>query len=247
MTSMMKEMLDAGVHFGHKKQFWHPKMAEYIFGIRNGVHIINLEKTVPMFEHALNAIAKMAKYNGKILFVGTKDPAQAVVREYADKMGMPYVNHRWLGGMLTNYKTVRHSIKRLKNLEARFEKNDFEGLTKKEVLELTREKDKLELSIGGIKNMGGLPDMVVMIDADFEHIALAEAQKLKIPVAAVVDTNTNPKGVDYVIPGNDDSTKAIEFYMSYIADAVSKAKQNNQSTLVDEEQEFVEVDSGSSS
>lgn len=238
--SMMKQMLEAGVHFGHKKQFWHPQMAKYIFGIRNGMHIINLEKTVPMFQRALEAIAKMAKYNGKILFVGTKDPAQQVVKEYAQKMGMPYVNYRWLGGMLTNYKSVRHSIKRLKHLESKFEKNDFEGLTKKEVLELTREKNKLELSVGGIKDMGGLPEMVVIIDADFEHIALAEAQKLKIPVAAVVDTNTNPKGVNYVIPGNDDSTKAIEFYMSHMADTVIKAKQN-QSTLVDDEQEFVEV------
>lgn len=236
----MKEMLDAGVHFGHKKQFWHPQMAPYIFGIRNSMHIINLEKTVPMFTRALEAISKMAKYNGKVLFVGTKDPAQQVVKEYAQKMGMPYVNYRWLGGMLTNYKTVRHSIKRLKHLETKFEKNDFEGLTKKEVLELTREKEKLELSIGGIKDMGGLPDMVVIIDADFEHIALAEAQKLKIPIVGVVDTNTNPKGVDYVIPGNDDSTKAIEFYMQKIADTVLKAKQS-QSTLVDDEQEFVEV------
>lgn len=238
----MKEMLEAGVHFGHKKQFWHPNMANYIFGIRNSMHIINLEKTVPMFQRALDAITKMAKYNGKILFVGTKDPAQQVVKEYAEKMGMPYVNYRWLGGMLTNYKTVRHSIKRLKHLESKFEKNDFEGLTKKEVLELTREKEKLELSIGGIKDMGGLPDMVVIIDANFEHIALAETNKLKIPTAAVIDTNTDPKNVDYVIPGNDDSSKAIEFYMRHMADAVLKAKQN-QSTLVDEEQEFVEVDS----
>ena len=236
----MRDMLAAGVHFGHRTRYWHPKMAPYIFGSRNDVHIINLEKTVPLFNEGLDFISKIAARNGKILFVGTKFSARDAVREEATRAGMPYVNHRWLGGMLTNYKTVRHSIKRLKALEERFAHSSFGRLTKKEILNLTREKDKLERSLGGIKNMGGLPDAMFVIDIGHEDIALAVAKKLGIPVIGIVDTNTNPEGIEFMIPGNDDAASAIRLYTSAAADAILAAKQNGagQTAPLDE---FVEV------
>lgn len=223
MTSM-REMLAAGVHFGHQKQYWNPKMSQYIFGINHRIHIINLEKTLPLFEDALNAIGGVASRKGKILFVGTKRQAQDIVQQEAERCGMPYVNHRWLGGMLTNYKTIRQSIKRLRELEKMQEEGIFEKLIKKEALMLTREMAKLEHSLGGIKSMGGLPDLIVVIDAKEEHIAIEEAKRLGVPVVAVVDTNTDPDGIDYVIPGNDDAVRSIRFYMKHFADAVADAK-----------------------
>jgi small subunit ribosomal protein S2 len=220
----MKQMLEAGVHFGHQKSHWHPKMAPYIFGIRNGVHIINLETTLPMFNDAMAFLTGIAKRKGRVLFVGTKHAAGEIMREEAQRCGMPYVDHRWLGGMLTNYKTVRHSIKRLKTLEKQFESEEFGNITKKEILNLTREKAKLERSLGGIKNMGGLPEALFVIDIQHEQIAIQEALNLQIPIVGVVDTNTEPKNVDYLIPGNDDSTGAIRLYAGTLADMILEAK-----------------------
>ena len=238
----MRDMLEAGVHFGHQTRNWHPKMAQYIYGARNKIHIINLEETLPMFQNALRFIQNMAARKAKVLFVGTKHAASAAIREEATRCGMPYVDHRWLGGMLTNYKTVRHSIKRLKKLEEQFEKGDFGRLNKKEILNLTREKEKLERSLGGIKNMGGLPDVLFVIDIANEKIAIAEAKKLHIPVIGVVDTNTNPLGLDYIIPGNDDSSKAIRLYLSAAADTILAAKKQGASVAdASDSNEFVEV------
>ncbi len=237
------ELLKAGVHFGHQARFWNPKMSEYIFGARDKVHIINLEKTRPMLEEALNFLGGIAARKGKILFVGTKHAAREIIKETAQSCGMPYVNHRWLGGMLTNYKTIRNSIKRLKELEAQFEKNDFGKLSKKEILVLTREKDKLERSIGGIKKMGGLPDVIFIIDIGHEHIAVEEANKLHIPIVGIVDTNCDPDKIDYVVPGNDDAIRAIKLYLSLVADTISNAKTSRglpAGTKVTAE-EFVEV------
>nr|WP_290502891.1 30S ribosomal protein S2 [Alcanivorax sp.] len=197
----MRDMLKAGVHFGHQTRYWNPKMNAYIFGARNKIHIINLEQTLPLFNDAMAFLNKLAASNNKILFVGTKRAAQKAVSEEAQRCGMPYVDHRWLGGMLTNWKTIRQSIKRYRELEAQFQDGTFDKLTKKEALMRKREMDKLERSIGGIKDMGGLPDALFVIDVDHEDIALQEARKLGIPVVAVVDTNSNPDGVDYVIPG----------------------------------------------
>lgn len=216
----MKDMLQAGVHFGHKARYWQPKNASFIFGERNGIHIINLEKTLPMFEEAMNVVSQVGHRKGKVLFVGTKFAAREVVKEEAERCGMPYVDHRWLGGMLTNYKTVRHSIKRLKTLQAQFEKGDFGRLTKKEILNLEREKEKLTKSLGGIQDMGGLPDALFIIDVGYERIAIAEANKLGIPVIGIVDTNNLDTGVDYPIPGNDDSSRAIRLYLRAAADMV---------------------------
>ncbi|MBP8773179.1 MAG: 30S ribosomal protein S2, partial [Aeromonadaceae bacterium] len=204
----MRDMLQAGVHFGHQTRFWNPKMKPFIFGARNGVHIINLEKTVPMFDDALNFISSVAAKKGKILFVGTKRAAAEAVKEAAGSCDQFYVNHRWLGGMLTNWKTVRQSIKRLKDLELQAQDGTFEKLTKKEALMRTREMEKLEKSLGGIKDMGGLPDVLFVVDAEHEHIAIKEANNLGIPVVSIVDTNSNPDGVDYIIPGNDDAIRA---------------------------------------
>ena len=201
----MRDMLQAGVHFGHQTRYWNPKMKPFIFGARNKVHIINLEKTVPLFNDALSYLSNVSAKKGKILFVGTKRAAGEAVKEAALKCDQYYVNKRWLGGMLTNWKTVRQSIKRLKDLEQQSQDGTFEKLTKKEVLMLTREMEKLESSLGGIKDMGGLPDCLFIIDANHEHIAIAEARSLGIPVVSVVDTNTNPDGIDYIIPGNDDA------------------------------------------
>ncbi|WKE64528.1 30S ribosomal protein S2 [Gallaecimonas kandeliae] len=220
----MRDMLQAGVHFGHQTRFWNPKMKPFIFGARNKVHIINLEQTLPMFHDALNYLSSVAGKKGKILFVGTKRAASEAVKEAALSCGQFYVNHRWLGGMLTNWKTVRQSIKRLKDLETQSQDGTFEKLTKKEALDLTREMEKLEKSLGGIKDMGGLPDVLFVIDADHEHIAIKEANNLGIPVVSIVDTNSNPDGVDYVVPGNDDAIRAIQLYVGAVAATVNDAK-----------------------
>lgn len=235
----MRALLKAGVHFGHKTCSWNPKMGPYIFGARNGIHIINLEKTVPLFYKAINFVNKIGSGRGKVLFVGTKRSARNIIREEATRANMPYVDHRWLGGMLTNYKTIRLAIRRLKDLTAMFEKNDFGGLKKKEILNLTREKAKLERNLGGIRNMGGLPDALFIIDAGNEKIAIQEANRLKIPVIAIVDTNTIPEGVDYIIPGNDDSMRAIRLYAKTFADTLLKARSAGAVT-VDEEIEVIE-------
>ncbi|WMC09485.1 30S ribosomal protein S2 [Oceanimonas pelagia] len=220
----MRDMLKAGVHFGHQTRFWNPKMKPYIFGASNRVHIINLEKTVPLFNEALNYLGSVASKKGKILFVGTKRAASEAVKEAATKCDQYYVNHRWLGGMLTNWKTVRQSINRLKDLEAQSQDGTFDKLTKKEALMRTREMEKLEKSLGGIKDMGGLPDVLFVIDADHEHIAIKEANNLGIPVVSVVDTNSNPDSVDYIIPGNDDAIRAVQLYLNAAADAVNAAR-----------------------
>ena len=216
----MREMLQAGVHFGHQTRFWNPKMGRFIFGSRNKIHIINLEHTVPAFNEALAFARKLAANKNKVLFVGTKRSASKIIKEQAERAGMPFVSHRWLGGMLTNYKTIRQSIKRLRDLEAQAQDGTFDKLTKKEALMRTREMEKLERSIGGIKEMAGLPDALFIIDVDHERIAIQEANKLGIPVIGVVDTNSNPDGVDYVIPGNDDALRAVKLYASAMADAI---------------------------
>lgn len=223
-TVSMRLMLEAGVHFGHQTRFWNPQMAEYIFGSRNKIHIINLEKTMPMYGDAINALSKIASHRGTILFVGTKRAARAIVGEEAERCGMPYVNHRWLGGMLTNFKTIRQSISRLRELEDMASNGSLERLTKKEALVLSREQEKLEKVLGGIKDMKGLPDAVVVIDVGHENIAVAEANKLGVPVFGIVDTNNSPDGIDYVIPGNDDAIKAIRLYTQGIADAVIEGR-----------------------
>ncbi|WP_428239930.1 30S ribosomal protein S2 [Gynuella sp.] len=225
MAVSMRDLLKAGAHFGHQTRFWNPKMGKYIFGARNKIHIINLEFTVPALNKALNFVEQMASNKNKIMFVGTKRSAQNVIRDEAARVGMPYVNHRWLGGMLTNYKTIRQSIRRLRDLEAQKSDGTFDQLTKKEVLMRNREMEKLEKSIGGIKDMGGLPDAIFVIDVDHERIAIQEANKLGIPVIGVVDTNSNPDGVDFVIPGNDDAIRAIEIYAKAIADAVAAGRE----------------------
>ena len=222
----MRDMLKAGVHFGHQTRYWNPKMDKYIFGARNKIHIINLEKTLPMFNDALSFVEKLAAGKNKILFVGTKRSASKIVREEASRCGMPYVDHRWLGGMLTNYKTIRASIKRLRELETQSQDGTFAKLTKKEALMRTRDLEKLDRSLGGIKDMGGLPDALFVIDVDHERIAITEANKLGIPVIGVVDTNSSPEGVDYIIPGNDDAIRAIQLYMGAMADAVIRGRSN---------------------
>jgi len=224
MSVSMRQMLEAGVHFGHQTRFWNPKMAPYIFGDRNKIHIINLEKTLPMFQDAMNFIGGVAAKNGKVLFVGTKRAAQKTVREEAERAGMPYVNHRWLGGMLTNFKTVKQSIRRLKDIQAMRDDGRLGRLTKKEGLMMARELEKLERTLGGIQDMGGLPSAIVVVDTGHEGIAINEARKLKIPVIGVVDTNNNPEDVDYVIPGNDDAIRAIQLYVRAAADAILDAK-----------------------
>ncbi|MCW5196471.1 30S ribosomal protein S2 [Buchnera aphidicola (Pemphigus obesinymphae)] len=212
----MKDMIKAGVHFGHQTRYWNPKMKPFIFGSRNRVHIINLEKTLPMFNIALKELKKISLRKGKILFVGTKRAASKEIKQSAISCKQFYVNHRWLGGMLTNWKTVRQSIKRLKDLEIESQDGTFEKLTKKEVLLRTRELAKLENSLGGIKNMGGLPDALFVVDSEHEHIAVKEANNLSIPVFAIVDTNSNPDGVDYIIPGNDDAIRSVRLYLKSV-------------------------------
>ncbi len=222
----MREMLEAGVHFGHQTRFWNPKMAPFIFGERNKIHIINLEETMPLCKDAINFLGGIAAKRGKVLFVGTKRAASDAVRDEASRCGMPFVNHRWLGGMLTNFRTVRASIKRLKELEEMEANNSYEKIGKKEILELTREREKLEKTLGGIKEMGGLPDALFIIDVGYEKIAVQEASKLGIPVVGVVDTNNSPDDIDYVVPGNDDSMRAIKLYARLAADAVLDGKQS---------------------
>ncbi len=240
MTSItMKEMLQAGVHFGHQTRFWNPKMSPYIFGARNKVHIINLEHTVPAFNEALAEFEKMASNGNKVLFVGTKRAAQKSIQEEAERAGMPYVSHRWLGGMLTNYKTIRASIRRYRDLQQQSEDGTFEKLTKKEALTRTRTMEKLERSIGGIKDMGGLPDALFVVDVDHERIAVQEANKLGIPVIGIVDSNSNPDGIDVVIPGNDDAIRAVGLYTRAVAEAILAGQGKN--ATVSEKDEFVEV------
>lgn len=237
----MRQMLEAGVHFGHQSRYWNPKMAPYIFGERNKIHIINLEKSLPMLTDATNYVGKMVANGGKVLFVGTKRSAREAVKEQAEKCGMPYVNYRWLGGMLTNFHTVKQSIKRLIDLEETLEGKGAERLAKRELLQIRREADKLERSLGGIKNMNTLPDMLFVIDVGYEEIAIKEARKLGIPVVAVVDSNNSLNGVDYVIPGNDDAIRAVSLYASAISDAVLEAKSSSQ-VLTGDEDDFVEVE-----
>ena len=220
----MRQMLEAGVHFGHQTRYWNPKMSPYIFGERNKIHIINLEMSLPLAREACAFIKGTVADGGKVLFVGTKRAARDAMQMHAKRCEMPFVCQRWLGGMLTNYKTIRQSVKRLTTLEQMAEDGTFEGLTKKEVLGLTREQEKLERSLGGIKEMRTVPDVLFVVDVDHEDIALREARKLGIPVVAIVDTNCSPEGVDYVIPGNDDATRAIELYAAAIADAVLDGK-----------------------
>jgi small subunit ribosomal protein S2 len=240
----MRQMLEAGVHFGHQTRYWNPKMAPYIFGERGKIHIINLEKTMPLFTEAMNYLSSMVAKGRTILFVGTKRSAQQTVRESAESCGMPYVNHRWLGGMLTNYKTVRASIKRLKDLEAMSEDGSFDKISKKEALMLTRELEKLERSLGGIKNMRGIPDAMFVVDVGHEKIAVSEARKLGIPVVGVVDTNNSLEAVDYVIPGNDDAIRAIKLFVESAADAVDTGKLSVAHAVAESTDEFVELDEG---
>jgi small subunit ribosomal protein S2 len=232
----MRDLLKAGVHFGHQTRYWNPKMGKYIFGARNKIHIINLEHTVPALNESLGIIKNLAENKNKVLIVGTKRAASKIVKDEALRAGMPYVNHRWLGGMLTNYKTIRQSIRRYRDLAAQSQDGTFEKITKKEALMLTREMDKLERSIGGIKDMGGLPDALFVIDVDHERIAIKEANKLGIPVIGIVDTNSNPDGIDYVIPGNDDAIRAIQVYAQAVADACLEGINGGASA-----DEFVEV------
>ena len=238
----MRQMLEAGVHFGHQTRYWNPKMSPYIFGERNKIHIINLEKTLPMFLDAATFLGNMAANRGRILFVGTKRSARDSVREEAIRCGMPYVNHRWLGGMLTNFNTVKKSIQRLHDLEQMLSGDGIARLNKKQILMLNRELIKLERSLGGIKNMPSLPDVMFVIDVGYEAIAIKEANKLGIPVVAVVDTNCKIDGVDYVIPGNDDAIRAIKLYASHIADAISEGKESVRVMAGGNEDDFVEVD-----
>lgn len=237
----MRQMLEAGVHFGHQTRYWNPKMAPFIFGARGKIHIINLEKTVPLLSDGLNYLSGLAAKRGKILFVGTKRAAREVVADEAQRCGMPYVSQRWLGGMLTNYRTVRQSIKRLKELEELEQDGTLERLTKKEVLSLRRERDKLEASLGGIKDMGGIPDALFIIDVGHEDIAVQEARKLGLPIVAIVDTNNSPDGIDYVIPGNDDAIRAIRLYAQLAADAVLEGKASAPTPGASDD-EFVELD-----
>ena len=221
----MRDLLQAGVHFGHQTRFWNPKMGPYIFGARNKIHIINLEHTVPALNDALNFVNNLATKKNKVLFVGTKRAASNIIREQAQRAGQPYVDHRWLGGMLTNWKTLRQSINRLKELEVQAQDGTFAKLTKREALTRTREMEKLERSLGGVKNMGGLPDALFIIDVDHESIAIKEAKNLGIPVIGIVDTNSNPDGVDYIIPGNDDAIRAVTLYATAMANAILAGKE----------------------
>ena len=235
----MRDLLQAGAHFGHQTRFWNPKMDQYIFGARNKIHIINLEHTVPAFNEALETVKRLAENKNQVMFVGTKRAAGKIVEEHARRCGMPFVSHRWLGGMLTNYKTIRSSIKRLRELEEQERDGTFAKLTKKEALMRSRMKEKLERSIGGIKEMSGLPDVLFVVDVDHERIAVTEANKLGIPVIGIVDTNSDPDGVDYVIPGNDDAIRAIKLYVTAVADAVIAGKAAAGEVVTADE--FVEV------
>lgn len=243
MSVTMREMLEAGVHFGHQTRYWNPKMAPYIFGHRNKIHIVNLEKTIVLYHDALKFVRQLSSNKGSILFVGTKRQARDIVREEAQRCGSPYVDYRWLGGMLTNYKTVKGSIQRLKDMLTMREDGSFEKLSKKEALQYEREIAKLERSLGGIKDMASLPDALFVIDVGYQKGAISEARKLGIPVIGVVDTNHSPDGVDYVIPGNDDSNRAIKLYARGMADAVLEGRNNSiQEIVKGGSDEFVEVE-----
>jgi small subunit ribosomal protein S2 len=240
MSVTMRQMLEAGVHFGHQTRYWNPKMAEYIFGQRNKIHIVNLEKTLAMYQEALKFVRQLATNRGTILFVGTKRQARDIIAEEAQRCSMPYVDHRWLGGMLTNFKTVKASIKRLKDLETMAQDGTFDKMSKREALTLQREMDKLNRSLGGIKEMNALPDALFVIDVGYQKIAVTEATKLGIPMIGVVDTNHSPDGIAYVIPGNDDSSRAIRLYARGIADAILEGRSQVIQEIVQTE-EFVEV------
>ncbi|MEN5181167.1 30S ribosomal protein S2 [Comamonas odontotermitis] len=246
MSVTMREMLEAGVHFGHQTRFWNPKMGQYIFGSRNKIHIINLEKSLPLFQEAQKFVKQLSANRGTILMVGTKRQARETLAAEAQRAGVPYVDQRWLGGMLTNFKTVKTSIKRLKDMKAQQEAG-LESMSKKEQLMFSRELEKLEKDIGGIQDMNALPDAIFVIDVGYHKIAIAEAKKLGIPLIGVVDTNHNPEGIDYVIPGNDDSAKAVELYARGIADAILEGRANAVTEVVkavsgEEGDEFVEVE-----
>jgi len=238
----MRDMLAAGVHFGHQTRFWNPKMAPYIFGARNKIHIVNLEITQPALTAALDELRRLATRKRKILFVGTKRAASGVIREQAERVGMPFIDERWLGGTLTNYKTIRRSIRRLTDLETQAEDGTFEMLTKKEALQRRRLMAKLERSLGGIKDMGGLPDALFVVDVQHERIAVTEAGKLGIPVFGIVDTNSDPEGVTYVIPGNDDAIRAVRLYVTAAADAIEEGRAEGAGEVALEE--FVDMDEG---
>ena len=248
MSVTMRQMLGAGCHFGHQTRFWSPKMAPYIFGHRNKIHIINLEKTLPMFLEAQKFVRQVASNRGTILFVGTKRQSKEIIAEEAARAGMPYVDARWLGGTLTNFKTVKGSIKRLKDMTAARENGDWERLSKKEALTTSRDIEKLEKSLGGIQDMAGTPDAIFVVDIGYHKIALTEAKKLGIPVIAVVDTNHSPEGVDYIIPGNDDSSKAVALYVRAMADAILEGKANAVKQVLEavkgDADEFVEEGKG---
>jgi small subunit ribosomal protein S2 len=242
MSVTMRQMLEAGVHFGHQTRFWNPKMAPYVFGARNKIHIVNLEKTLVKYNEAMAFVKKLAANKGTVLFVSTKRQAREIIAEEARRAGSPFVDQRWLGGMLTNFKTVKQSIKRLKDMEATVESGEQSRLSKKEALDFTRELEKLNKSIGGIKDMNGLPDAIFIVDVGYHKIAITEANKLGIPVIAVVDTNHSPLGVDYVIPGNDDSSRAIRLYARGVADAILEGRsQVIQEIVAAGDDEFVEV------
>jgi small subunit ribosomal protein S2 len=241
MSVTMRQMLEAGVHFGHQTRYWNPKMAEYIFGQRNKIHIVNLERTLEKYNEAMQFVRQLAANRGTVLFVGTKRQARDIVAEEAQRAGMPHVDHRWLGGMLTNFKTVKGSIKRLKDLEAMSTDGTFDRMSKREALSLKRELDKLTQSMGGIKDMNALPDAMFVIDVGYHKIAITEAKKLGIPIVAVVDTNHNPDGIAWVIPGNDDSSRAIRLYARGAADAVLEGRSQSIQEIVKGGDEFVEV------
>jgi len=240
MSVTMRQMLEAGVHFGHQTRYWNPKMADYIFGQRNKIHIVNLEKTMQNYEDAMKYVRQLAANRGTILFVGTKRQAREIIADEAKRCGMPFVDHRWLGGMLTNFKTVKVSIKRLKDLETMAQDGTFEKMSKREALTLQREMDKLNRSLGGIKEMNALPDALFVIDVGYQKIAVTEAKKLNIPIVGVVDTNHSPDGIAYVIPGNDDSSRAIRLYARGIADAILEGRSQVIQEIVQPD-EFVEV------
>jgi len=247
MSVTMREMLEAGVHFGHQTRYWNPKMAPYIFGHRNKIHIVNLEKTMVLYQEALKFVRQLSSNKGSVLFVGTKRQAREIVREEAQRCSSPYVDYRWLGGMLTNYKTVKQSIQRLKDMLAMREDGSLDKLSKKEALQYEREIVKLERSLGGIKDMTSLPDALFVIDVGYQKGAISEARKLGIPVIGVVDTNHSPDGVDYVIPGNDDSSRAIKLYARGVADAVLEGRSTSIKEIVNSgSDEFVEVEEGES-
>lgn len=245
MSVTMRQMLEAGVHFGHQTRYWNPKMAPYIFGHRNKIHIINLERTLALYLEALKYVRKLSANKGRILFVGTKRQARDTIREEALRCGMPYVDHRWLGGMLTNFKTVKQSTKRLREMEQAAEDGTLERMSKKEALGVQREMNKLKRSLGGIKDLAGLPDALFIIDVGYQKGAVAEAVKLGIPVVGVVDTNHSPESIDYVIPGNDDSGRAIRLYARGMADAVLEGRnQSIEEVITASSDEFVEVEVG---